>query len=59
MNCSATMSSASLQEISANCFDPFGPVRRSGFISRADVAKFLARQVDDRALIGKTPVLID
>jgi uncharacterized protein YbjT (DUF2867 family) len=32
---------------------------RSGFISRADVAKFLARQVDDRALIGKTPVLID
>jgi uncharacterized protein YbjT (DUF2867 family) len=32
---------------------------RGGFISRADVAKFLARQVDDRALIGKTPVLID
>jgi putative NADH-flavin reductase len=32
---------------------------RGGFISRADVGKFLALQVDDRALIGKTPVLID
>ena len=32
---------------------------RGGFISRADVADFLARQVDDRALIGKTPALID
>jgi uncharacterized protein YbjT (DUF2867 family) len=31
---------------------------RGGFITRADVADFLARQVADRALIGKTPVLI-
>jgi hypothetical protein len=27
-------------------------------ISRADVADFLVRQVDDRALIGTTPLLI-
>jgi putative NADH-flavin reductase len=31
---------------------------RFGFISRADAADFLVRQVDDRALIGKTPLLI-
>jgi uncharacterized protein YbjT (DUF2867 family) len=31
---------------------------RGGFISRADVAHFLALEVDDRALLGKTPVLI-
>jgi uncharacterized protein YbjT (DUF2867 family) len=31
---------------------------RFGSISRADVADFLVRQVDDRALIGKTPLLI-
>jgi putative NADH-flavin reductase len=31
---------------------------RFGRISRADVADFLVRQVDDRALIGKTPLLI-
>jgi putative NADH-flavin reductase len=31
---------------------------RFGFISRADVADFLVRQVDDRALIGATPLLI-
>ena len=29
-----------------------------GVISRADVADFLVRQVDDRALIGTTPLLI-
>ena len=29
-----------------------------GAISRADVADFLARQVDDRTLIGTTPLLI-
>jgi uncharacterized protein YbjT (DUF2867 family) len=29
-----------------------------GAISRADVADFLVRQVDDRALIGTTPLLI-
>jgi hypothetical protein len=27
-------------------------------ISRADVANFLVRQVDDRTLIGTTPLLI-
>jgi hypothetical protein len=32
--------------------------RRFGVISRADVADFLVRQVDDRALIGTTPLLI-
>lgn len=31
---------------------------RFGRISRADVADFLVRQVDDRALIGTTPLLI-
>jgi uncharacterized protein YbjT (DUF2867 family) len=31
---------------------------RFGVISRADVADFLVRQVDDRALIGATPLLI-
>jgi uncharacterized protein YbjT (DUF2867 family) len=31
---------------------------RFGVISRADVADFLVRQVDDRALIGKTPLLV-
>lgn len=31
---------------------------RFGLISRADVANFLVRQVEDRALIGMTPVLI-
>jgi uncharacterized protein YbjT (DUF2867 family) len=30
---------------------------RFGFISRADVADFLVRQIDDRALIGSTPLL--
>jgi putative NADH-flavin reductase len=29
-----------------------------GFISRASVADFLVRQIDDRNLIGKTPVLV-
>jgi uncharacterized protein YbjT (DUF2867 family) len=32
---------------------------RFGFISRADVADFLVGQVDDRTLIGATPLLID
>ena len=31
---------------------------RGGFISRADVADFLAKQVADTACVGKTPVLI-
>jgi len=31
---------------------------RFGVISRADVADFLVRRVDDRALIGTTPLLI-
>jgi uncharacterized protein YbjT (DUF2867 family) len=31
---------------------------RFGAIGRADVADFLVRQIDDRALIGKTPLLI-
>ena len=31
---------------------------RFGRISRADVADFLVRQVDDRAMIGTTPLLI-
>lgn len=30
---------------------------RCGFISRADVADFLVKQIDDDALLGKTPVL--
>jgi putative NADH-flavin reductase len=32
---------------------------RVGTISRADVADFLVRQIDDRALIGTTPLLIN
>jgi putative NADH-flavin reductase len=32
---------------------------RFGGISRADVADFLVRQVDDRTLIGATPLLIN
>lgn len=32
---------------------------QAGTISRADVADFLVRQVDDRALIGATPLLIN
>ena len=31
---------------------------RFGIISRADVADFIVQQVDDRALIGATPLLI-
>jgi uncharacterized protein YbjT (DUF2867 family) len=31
---------------------------RFGVICRADVADFLVRQIDDRALIGSTPLLI-
>ena len=31
---------------------------RGGFISRADVADFLAKQVADKSLIGQTPLLI-
>ncbi len=31
---------------------------RHGLISRADVADFLVRQIDDDTLIGKTPVLV-
>jgi hypothetical protein len=31
---------------------------RAGAISRADVADFLVRQINDRALIGSTPLLI-
>jgi putative NADH-flavin reductase len=31
---------------------------RSGFISRADVADFLIKQINDDTLLGKTPVLI-
>jgi putative NADH-flavin reductase len=31
---------------------------RAGMISRADVADFLAKQVDDAAYVGKTPELI-
>ena len=32
---------------------------RFGTISRADVADFIVRQIDDRALIGTTPLLIN
>lgn len=32
---------------------------RCGLISRADVADFLVRQIDDDRYLGKTPVLID
>jgi putative NADH-flavin reductase len=31
----------------------------SGSVSRADVADFLVKQLDDRSLIGATPLLID
>jgi uncharacterized protein YbjT (DUF2867 family) len=31
---------------------------RSGCISRADVADFLVKQIDDDQYLGKTPVLI-
>lgn len=31
---------------------------RAGFISRADVADFLVKQVSDRGMIGKAPVLV-
>ena len=31
---------------------------RAGAISRADVADFLVRQINDRALISTTPLLI-
>jgi hypothetical protein len=31
---------------------------RNGIISRSDVADFLVRQIDDRACIHRTPVLI-
>ena len=32
---------------------------RGGFISRADVADFLVKHLDDATLFGKTPLLID
>jgi putative NADH-flavin reductase len=32
---------------------------RCGFISRADVADFLVKQIDDNTFFGKTPVLVD
>jgi putative NADH-flavin reductase len=32
---------------------------RNGIISRADVAEFLVRQIEDRAYIRQTPVLVD
>jgi len=31
---------------------------RNGMISRADVAEFLVRQIDDRSFVGGTPVLV-
>ncbi len=31
---------------------------RGGFISRADVADFLVKQISDRTMIGKTPLLV-
>jgi len=31
---------------------------RSGIISRADVADFVVRQIDDDTYIGQTPLLI-
>jgi hypothetical protein len=34
------------------------PDWRSGFISRADVADFLVKQVNDARLVHKTPALI-
>jgi hypothetical protein len=32
---------------------------RGGFISRADVADYLVKHLDDTALIWKTPILVD
>lgn len=32
---------------------------RGGFISRADVANFLVKHLDDATLFGKTPLLVD
>jgi hypothetical protein len=32
---------------------------RCGFISRADVADFLVKQIDDNRFLGATPVLRD
>jgi uncharacterized protein YbjT (DUF2867 family) len=32
---------------------------RCGFISRADVADFMVKQIDDDRFLGKTPVLSD
>ena len=32
---------------------------RGGFISRADVADFLVKHLDDASLFGKTPLLVD
>ncbi len=32
---------------------------RGGFISRADVANFLVKHLDDTTLFGKTPLLVD
>jgi hypothetical protein len=32
---------------------------RFGFISRADVADFLVKQIDDNSFLGTTPVLSD
>lgn len=31
---------------------------RNGMVSRADVAEFLVRQIDDRSFVGGTPVLV-
>jgi putative NADH-flavin reductase len=31
----------------------------SGFISRADVADFLVKQIDDKSLLRRTPTLTD
>ena len=31
---------------------------RAGFIARADVADFLAKEVEGRAYVGQTPLLI-
>ena len=31
----------------------------SGFISRADVADFLVKQIDDTSLLRRTPALTD
>jgi putative NADH-flavin reductase len=32
---------------------------RGGFISRADVAEFLLKSIDDASLFGKTPILVN